>query len=53
MKISVNEKWVKKVSFTEFLKDSNIKKLPKDEAQNLYEHLTGKKVKAKKIGGGE
>ena len=50
MNISVNEKWIKKVSFTEFLKDSNIAKRPYDEAQKLYEELTGKKVKTKNKG---
>ena len=48
MRISITKEWVKNVSFIDFCKDANVKKLTYKEQKLLYEHETGKKVKSKK-----
>lgn len=46
--ISVNKSWAQSVSFSNFCKDYNIKKLSPTKQRELYEESTGKKVKLKK-----
>lgn len=46
--ISVNKSWAKSVSFSTFCKDSKIKTLSPTEQKELYEGITGKKIKTKK-----
>jgi hypothetical protein len=44
---NVNKTWAMSVTFAQFCKDSNIKKLKPSEQKKLYENVTGKKLKKK------
>jgi hypothetical protein len=46
--LSVNKEWAKSVSFAVFCKAGAIAKLSPIEQKELYESITGKKVKTKK-----
>jgi hypothetical protein len=46
-KLSFNKEWVKSVSFTDFKKNSIIALLEPKRQHDLYEELTGKKIKFK------
>lgn len=46
---SINKKWAKKVSFSEFKKNADIAKLNEKEQIALYELHSGKKVKTEKV----
>jgi len=45
--INVSKNWVKDVSFTEFKKNFVIAQLEPKEQHDLYEKLSGKKIKFK------
>lgn len=51
--VNINKEWANSVTFNEFKKNAIIANLKEGEPQRLYEELTGKKVKTKKIEGGE
>lgn len=46
-KMSFNKEWIKSVSFAEFKKNSIIALLEPKRQHDLYEELTGKKIKFK------
>lgn len=45
---NINKDWASKVTFVQFCKDSNIKKLDPKDQKSLYEAVTGTKVKKHK-----